>query len=458
MSSASTETTTRRTWRTHPLFSALRERRSRRFAFGGRLEGGPLDYASEHEPVPLTEEERAILAFAATGITGWALNDLGLGPGQGGTMMGGLTGRTVASLDALQAVSLIVTDDEGTWLVRRAADLPPDEVRELIDLAAREEHVEIFRRQAVKLSDERIRPPLEPPSNIPLNRWALHRPGTTYFLPVGDMTLPYINVGLELLNEENALFPVDERARFAPAGIGRFGKRKGGHLDDSGARHGPIRELEIDLAEMVSIEIGMVLQNLGLACDALGLGGYPNYAGIEAEWFERLGFRMAELPISRYLGADPIVRSVLRVRRLDTAFRFPIGLEMADGQVLLRSYRPPYFGSMREAVEAVVERKLGPGGIYRETATTNSGWRDPANISTGVPAISKDAIEATTAFCEYVFDRYGRFPALVPAFRTNIGFQASHLDVGFYDRHYRSESLSDRHRHHFESELHAAQP
>jgi hypothetical protein len=109
-------------WDTLPLVEALRARRSRRFGLGMRMDG-PLSFESRHDPVPLTEEEQAILAFAASGITGHALNDLTLGPGRGGSMMSGLVGRTVASADAVQSVALIVTDDTGTWL-RNLAPAP----------------------------------------------------------------------------------------------------------------------------------------------------------------------------------------------------------------------------------------------------------------------------------------------------------------------------------------------
>jgi hypothetical protein len=110
---------------------------------------------------------------------------------------------------------------------------------------------------------------------------------------------------------------------------------------------------------------------------------------------------------------------------------------------------------MREAVEAVVERKLGRSGISREQARTNSAWRDPASVSAGIPTISEAAIQATTAYGEYVYGRYRWFPAHVPAFYANVGFQAHTLDLGFYERHYRAEAITDRHRLHFQSELHA---
>jgi len=47
-----------------------------------------------------------------------------------------------------------------------------------------------------------------------------------------------------------------------------------------------------------------------------------------------------------------------------------------------------------------------------------------------------------------VFSRYGRFPAYLPPFRTVLGLQAAHLDVGFYDRYYRAEALTTRQRTH----------
>jgi hypothetical protein len=52
------------------LLEALLHRRSRRFAPGMTLDGGPLAYASDRPPVPLTLDEQAALAFAACGITG----------------------------------------------------------------------------------------------------------------------------------------------------------------------------------------------------------------------------------------------------------------------------------------------------------------------------------------------------------------------------------------------------
>src|SRR6266700_4562474 len=60
----------------YSLLDALLARRSRRFGKGMRLNGGPLAYASAHEPEPLNLAEEATLAFAACGITGYTMAEL----------------------------------------------------------------------------------------------------------------------------------------------------------------------------------------------------------------------------------------------------------------------------------------------------------------------------------------------------------------------------------------------
>src|SRR5690349_21288270 len=116
-----------------PLLKALRERRSRRFGLGMKLPGGPLAYASRHRPRPLTEVEEATLVFAACGITGHALADLNYAKDGGGSIMAGLVARTIASGDGLQTVSLVVTNDEATWLIRKPRELPATEIPRLIE-------------------------------------------------------------------------------------------------------------------------------------------------------------------------------------------------------------------------------------------------------------------------------------------------------------------------------------
>jgi hypothetical protein len=432
----------------YPLLDALRDRRSRRFGMGMKIESGPFAYESQHEPLPLTGAEEAALAFAACGVTGYALADLSYGRGQGGGMLAGLLGRAVASPDAINTVSVFVTNDEATYLLKRPQDFAPTEIPELIELARRGELVELYRQSRIKISDGRAAPPVEPGYNFNINRWALYAPGSTYFLPVEEMTAVYVNAMLEAFDEEMAIFVVDERANFRPAGISRFAQSKGGHLNDdtSSGRMATIQTIEASLAEACAIEQGMVLQNLALMSQALGLGGYPNFARHEFGWFQALGFRMGEMPASQYLGANRLISTALRLLGRDQQVPYPLGLERGGG-VLLEPFCPPYYPSMEAAVREFVERKFGPQGIFRGGASA-SGWREPDEKAAGIPAPSEAAIEATVAYCEYIYDRYGRFPAHGAPFRTVLGHQATHVDADFYDRFYHPEALSETQRQH----------
>ena len=105
---------------------------------------------------------------------------------------------------------------------------------------------------------------------------------------------------------------------------------------------------------------------------------------------------------------------------------------------------------MKAAVQAVIDVKFAPQGLFRGGAA-NSAWREPAAIAAGVAEISAEAVDATVAYCEYIYQRYGRFPAYMPPFRTVLGFQACHLDTEFYERHYRREALSDTERTHLKN-------
>ncbi|HMF90490.1 MAG TPA: hypothetical protein VKL40_07585 [Candidatus Angelobacter sp.] len=405
------------------------------------IPAGPFQYQSRHEPVPLTEDEEAALAFAACGITGYALADLSYGTGEGGSMLAGRLGRTVASPDAVNAVAVLVTNDRGTWLLKRPQDFAAAEFLELVELAKKGSLTSLYQLSRIQLSDRRAAPPLEPGHNFPINRWSLYAPGTTYFLPIIETTALTINVLLELFSEDMGVFLRDERAWFRPAGVGRFARSKGGHLHDDphDLRTATIQMMETALLESMATEQGMVLQNLALMTEALGLGGFPNFARHEYSWFQAAGFRMQSMRASRYAGAARFLSAPARWFGKDPLLVYPVGLEK-DDQVLLKPFCPPYYKSMKDAVSAFVETKFGADGAYRGGAP-QSAWRDAASCAAKVAAPSDAAVQATVAYCEYVFRRYGRFPAYTAPFHTVIGFQVCRVDVDFYDRFYGPETL-----------------
>ena len=424
----------------YPLLTALRERRSRRFGLGMKMPAGPLAYQSRHKPAPLTEGEEAALAFAACGITGHAMADLCYAPGGGGGIMAGLVGRTIASGDGLQTVALAITNDEATYLVRRPRELPGGDIPRLIEQGRRGEFTEVYRRCRVKIKDARATTPTEPLFNINANGWSAHAAGTSYFLPINDLTLMYVNGLLEILNETTGAFLLDERNSFRPAGLGRFGRSRGGHLEDDPhrGRVATVRQVEQFVTEFVTAEQGMMLQNLGLMAQALGLGGFPNFANHEFGWFQALGFRMREMPASRYLGAGKAVSLAMKLLKRDPGVPYPVGLE-AGGETLLKPFCPPYYSTMAEAVRAVVDIKFGRNGVFRGHPA-GTAWKDEGQVASQVPPVSDAAIAATIAYCEYLLGRYGRFPVYLTPYRTVLGFQACRLDGEFYERFYRREA------------------
>jgi hypothetical protein len=87
----------------YPLLDTLIERRPRRFGVGMKIENGQFAHESRH--VPLDETKEAVLAFAACGVSGYALADLSYGRGQGSVMLAGLLGRAVTSPDVINTIT-----------------------------------------------------------------------------------------------------------------------------------------------------------------------------------------------------------------------------------------------------------------------------------------------------------------------------------------------------------------
>jgi hypothetical protein len=239
------------------------------------------------------------------------------------------------------------------------------------------------------------------------------------------------------------IFLRDERAWFRPAGVGRFARSKGGHLRDNPheLRTATIQVMETALLESMATEHGMVLQNLALMTEALGLGGFPNFARHEYGWFKAAGFRMRSMPASRYAGAPRVLSALARAFGKDPLLEYPVGLEK-DSRVLLKPFCPPYYESMEDAVHAFVKTKFGADGTYRGGAQQSS-WLDASSCTAKIPEPSARALEATIGYCDYVFRRYGRFPAYTAPFRTVIGFQVCRVDVDFFSRFYDSDAVSD---------------
>jgi hypothetical protein len=198
----------------YPLLKALTERRSRRFAKGMTLNGGPLAFTSSYPSQPLSLEQEAILAFAACGVTGYALAELPFQTGSGsesgsGNIMTHFIARTVASGDAMHAVTLFVINDEGTWMVKRPQDHQRADIPQLIQKARDLKLLELYEESRIRIADQRVDIPRQIPYVPAFNKWSANVPGTTYFLPVNEFTALYINILLSAFDDDFAYFIVD---------------------------------------------------------------------------------------------------------------------------------------------------------------------------------------------------------------------------------------------------------
>jgi hypothetical protein len=441
---------------TFPLLSALRGRRSRRFARGASLDGGPLSYRSATVPEPLTLEEEASLAFAAAGITGHTLAELpyaaGVNPESScGNIIVHLLGRTVPSGDALHSVMLFVLNDQGTWLIRRPQDLTSADLSTVVAAGQNGRLVDAYTQLRVPVSSARASVARAVPQVPPFNIWDTNLPGTTLFLPVTEFTSLYINVLLTAFSDSLSYYILDDHAGYRPAGLSRFARSRGGHLYDNpnDGRVLTVGFLETALASIAAAEEGAMHQSLGLMAEALGLGGFT-HACRHPDWLNALGFEMRELPFSRMAALPWWTRMAMwLLRKPDPLIQVPIGLPRpgATGEWLVRPYIPPHFTDMRAAVMAFIDYKFaaGTGTLAGEGP---SAWREGGTVRAHIDRYSPQAIEATVAYCEYIYERYGRFPHTIGPFENILAYQAHHVDVSFYDTFYTPEVLGHRQRTH----------
>jgi hypothetical protein len=438
------------------LLDIMTRRRSRRFALGNNLQGGAFSYKSEAPPVPLSLDEEAILAFAGSGVTGRVYGELPYEPAAGPETGGGqvmitMLGRTFPSADGAATAALFINRDDATFAMKRPQDFKTEEIDELAAMASERRYSDMYRRSRVQIADHRSEIPREVPFTPPFNKWSTNLPGATYFVPVTDVTALYMTILFAALGEEFAYFFHDDRDWLTrAAGIARFGKSTGGHLHDNvhDGRVGTIAEIEYYLLELCSIEQGLMLQNLALATEALGLGGFPHYGAHRFGWPQAFGFQMRGRTFAETLHKGFFGTLLMRLLNKNVTVPQAVGFEH-DGVAIFRPYTTPYYPSMEAAVRAFVASKFAPGtGIFRN-APGPSPWRDPGLIQSAIPEYSEANIQAVIAYCEYVMKHYGQFPANYGPIRTVMAFQAHHIDTRFYDKFYREGSYTETHRNHF---------
>ena len=409
----------------YPLVAALINRRSRRFAAGMDITQGPLRFRSQLPPMPLARDEEELLLFAGSGDTGSNIGDMafdehtdkdqGTGNSEGRTLMN-FRGRTIPSACGAHTSQIFYTNDDGVFFHACHLELPHHDVATGI----------------VKISNHRLEIPRRLPFMHAFNQPYSNVAGSTYFIPVTSVVPIYLNLLLLLLSEEYGYFLIDTENNGEPCGLGSFGQSQGGHLHDrpEDGRIMRLRDLDTMVAETAAIEQGIICQNMMLMTQAMGLGGSiqtlgsgRHVLGSNPEIFKGLGFQF-EKATRPGVSSNPVGR-------------LPVW----------KSLLPPFLHSMTEAVHSVSESKFGREGFYRGSGDTP--WK-PETFDVPIEAHSERTVEATTAFCEYIQHTYGRFPAHVDAFRCAYTYQAHHLDMNFYDTHFKQGAYTQTQTEHQE--------
>ena len=168
-----------------------------------------------------------------------------------------------------------------------------------------------------------------------------------------------------------------------------------------------------------------------LMLQALGLGGWM-FDGIDR--FSMLG--ASGVPAVPGLGFQ-------FQKRHDWPLPHVTGL-----QGVFEGHCPPHFPNMRAAVDAVVRRKFGGGGPFNPQ--TPGPWKESSRIRGSAEVHSEEFKACVATMAQYVFDRWGKFPATVPAIFILTYLQAHHLDLGFYDSKLTPGSYLETHARHHE--------
>ena len=255
-----------------PLLTSIWRRRTHRVSRGSSIEAGSMSWTSSEPRAPLTELEEAVL-ISLTGCTGLTMPDRPFAdPRDHKPIMAkpslNMVGRTAGSPDNAQGTHFFMINDTGTYFLRK---LPPpaDGTASVFDpetLLARAAEAK------VRLLDHRIDVPggnRDFPAYLDSNRFLSNLPGTTIFFPVVDLSRQYINGMMYLLTQPDGARPtiVDDRNFYRPAGVKKW--VQSGFLNSG---------IKLPLGTLWSmrtqIEADLLLQNLMLTADAMGLGAW----------------------------------------------------------------------------------------------------------------------------------------------------------------------------------------
>ena len=384
---------------------------------GRRLDsqGGPLNFTSQRPPEPLTELETALLCWAACGPNGIVAGDIA-GTQDLGTLMT-FAGRTIPAAANDWSVDLIFTNDNGTFLYR-----PTFHRSKIVEIESEEDYPKViqwFREGVTPLSQKRLDIDWTISPGRPMGIWQynLNRPGSTWFIPVVDVAKGMVNLYFSVFEHMQWLITDDQTGQ--PCGLEEWAK--------PGKLELPItqRTYEEVMLHMGDYQHGMLIQNLRLAAEAMGLGC----------WI--FGGFCEELVLG---GFRPLAKGLRFRYRVINGKRNYIGIPKVLEGFGLPS---PWYNSIDDLVDRVIELK--------KQAIVQMPYVDKVE-----PEVLKVLQEPPPDWClsavksvlNYLYEKYGRFPVYYSTFHSNLHAQMHHLDTDFYDKYLKKDYITSQHRNH----------
>jgi hypothetical protein len=437
-----------------PLLETMWRRRTHRVSRGSSVTAGSMSYQSSRPRMPLSELEEAVL-IALTGCTGLTMPDRPFAdPRNGKPIMAkpnlNMAGRTAGSPDNAQGTHFFLINDSGTYFLRKLPTVTngsaPFDPEVLIARA---------NQAKVRVLDHRIDVPggnRDFPAYLDSNRFLSNLPGTTILFPVVDLSRQYINGMMYLLTQPEGARPaiVDDRNFYRFAGVKRW--VKDGFLN---------KKIKLPLgaiwAMRTQIEADLILQNLMLVADAMGLGAWIHASIAPAVLLGDPKFRKTYGSMLDFDWVTPKWKPA-DVLRWQVPLPFPrfaqlranaVGLRH-KGEHLIKAMCPPNYGSMAEAVDTVIADKFGPNGIYADEALFERIYKGDfgAKYLSEASDYTADVIACTRDICTYIYETHGRFPAHCETIHVpGVWLQTHHVEEEYYDRFFR-HGLTDAHRVH----------